>query len=235
LKNPCKQHDLTLAKKLMAEAGYPDGRDATTGRQLEITFDISAEDATTRQLAEFQKFQIEQLGIRVKASEDLWDRLQEKVINGQFQLVDFGWIADYPDPENFFFLFYGKNVPPKGSNSSRYTNPEFDRIFEKMSTMDNTPERLGLIHKLTAILNEDCPVVLLSHAVSFSLTQPWAPRVSANPLMYNGPKYGQVDVALRTEKHREWNRPILWPLFTVAFLFAAGVIYGILWNLKRNV
>ena len=46
-----------------------------------------------------------------------------------------------------------------------------------MCTMDNTPERLELVHKLTAIMNEDCPYVLLSHAVAFSLAQPWAQRV----------------------------------------------------------
>jgi ABC-type transport system substrate-binding protein len=235
LKNPFKQHDLALAKKLMSDAGYPGGRDKKTGLPLELTLDVTAEDATSRQLAEFQKSQIEQLGIRVKVSENLWERQQEKVINGQFQIVSFGWIADYPDPENFFFLFYSKNSPPQGSNSCRYSNPAFDRIFEKMSSMDNSPERLELIHKLTSILNEDCPFVLIAHSVSFSLTQPWAQRVSANPLMYNGVKYAQVDVPLRMEKQHEWNRPILWPIGGGLFVIAIGAVYGIFWSLKRNV
>jgi len=235
LKNPFKQHDMALAKKLMEEAGYPGGRNPKTGEPLEITLDVAAESAVGRQLAEFQKAQIEQLGIRVKVAENLWDRQQEKVLNGQFQLVAFGWNADYPDPENFFFLFYSKNIPPQGSNSCRYSNPEFDRLFEKMSTMDNSPERLELIHKLTAILNGDCPFVLLSHSVVFSLTQPWAPRVSSNPLMYNGAKYGSVDVALRMKKQQESNKLKLWPLYSGLFVVAICGIYGIVWSLKRNV
>jgi ABC-type transport system substrate-binding protein len=235
LKNPYKQHDLEFAKKLMIEAGWPGGRDAKTGEQLKITLDVAADDATTRQLAEFQKGQIEQLGIRVAVQENLWERQQEKVINGQFQLVAFGWDADYPDPENFFFLFYSKNAPPAGSNSCRYSNPEFDRIYEKMCTMENTPERLALIHRLTEILNEDCPFVLLSHSVSFALTQPWAQRVSSNPLLAGGAKYVSVDTALRTEKRAEWNRPVRWPLVAALFVFAAGLAYGIRWSIRRNV
>jgi len=236
LKNPYKQHNLALAKKLMAGAGYPDGRDAKTGAQLQLTLDVTAESATARQAAEFDKSQIEQLGIQVKVSENLWDHLQEKIINGQFQLVTFGWEADYPDPENFFFLFYSKNIPPEGSNNTHYSNPGFDRIFEKMSSMDDSPERLELVHKLTAILNEDCPFVLTAHAVSFSLSQPWAQHIPSNPLAaYNAVKYATVDVAMRNEQQHQLNKPALWPLVTAAFLIAACAVYGIIWSLKRNV
>ena len=235
LKNPYKQHDLTLARKLMEEAGYPGGRDAKTGEQLKLTLDVAADDATTRQLAEFQKSQIEQLGIRVDVQENLWERQQEKVNNGQFQLVAYGWVADYPDPENFFFLFYGKNAPPRGSNSCRYFNPEFDKIFEKMCTMDNSPERFDMIRRLTAILNEDCPFVLLSHSVSFSLAQPWAPRVSPNPLLAGGAKYASVDTALREQKQHEWNRPVRWPLGVAFLMLATAAAHGIRWSIRHNV
>jgi len=168
--------------------------------------------------------------------ENLWDRLQDKMINGQFQITASGWEADYPDPENFFFLFYSKNVPPQGSNHSRYSNPEFDRIYEKMCSMDNTPERLELVHKLTAILNEDCPVVLLLHQVLFSLYQPWAEHIPSNPLAaYGAIKYETVDTALRNEQLRELNHPVPWPLYAGAFFIAVGVAYGIIWSLRRNV
>jgi ABC-type transport system substrate-binding protein len=235
LKNPYKQHDLALAKKLMAEAGYPEGRDAKTGKQLELSLDVTAENAIARQAAEFSQGQIEQLGIKVKIVENLWERQQEKAINGQFQMLEYAWIADYPDPENFFFLFYGKYTPPQGNNDCHYANPAFDKAFEKMSTMDNSPERLELVHKMTGILNEDCPFVLLAHSVSFGLSQPWAPRVSGNPLLYNQAKYAAVDVAQREEKQREWNKPVLWPLVAGIFVIALGVVYGIFWSLKRNV
>lgn len=233
LRNPYKQHDLALAKRLMAEAGYPNGIDPSTGKALELSFDVTADDATSRQMAEFQRGQIEQLGIRVKIIENLWERQQTKVDGGNFQLVAYGWQADYPDPENFLFLFYGGNVPPAGNNSSRYKNPEFDRLFEQMITMDNTRERLELIRRMNGILNEDCAAVWLSHATMFSLTQPWTLRVNRNPLYYGGAKYAKLDLALRERKRREWNRPVYWPLALVGGLALLGVGYGILLGRRR--
>lgn len=233
-KNPYKQHDLGLAQKLMVEAGYPNGIDPKTGSPLRLTLDVTAESAGLRQLAEFQKNQIEQLGIQVKIEENIWARQQEKVDAGNFQIVAFGWSADYPDPENFFFLFLGPNKPPQGNNHARYANPEFDQLFNKMATMDNTPERLGLIHKLNAILTEDCPLVLLSHDVSFALTQAWAARVSSNPLLSAGIKYANVDVETRAKNQEAWNHPRLWPLWLLGAVAIGALSFAIYWNREAH-
>jgi len=58
-----------------------------------------------------------------------------------------GWNADYPDPENLFFLLYGANSKVKygGENAVNYQNPEFDRLFEKMRNMDNSEQRYRII------------------------------------------------------------------------------------------
>ena len=52
-----------------------------------------------------------------------------------------GWHADYPDPENFLFLLYGPNSKAKfdGENVSNYDNPEYNRLFDQMQNMDNSP------------------------------------------------------------------------------------------------
>jgi ABC-type oligopeptide transport system substrate-binding subunit len=161
--------------------------------------------------------------------------LQDKVDKGNFQITGYGWHADYPDPENFFFLFYGRNAPPQGNNNSRYKNPEFDRIFEKMSTMDNTPERLKLVHQLNDILVEDAPILLLDHNVNFSLNQIWAPRVSSNSLMANGPKYVILNPQLRSQKQQEWNQKPVWPLAALGGLIVAAVGFGIYWTRRHDV
>jgi ABC-type transport system substrate-binding protein len=234
LRSPWLRHDLALARKLLAEAGWPDGRDPATGRPLELTLDTTVDDPESRQMAEFEKSQIEQLGIRVKVVENLWARQQDKVDGGHFQVVTGGWQADYPDPENFLMLFAGRNAPPRGSNHSRYANPEFDRLFDRMSAMDNTPERREIVRRLVAILNEDCPVVLLTHPVTFALSQPWAPRVTSNPLVANAAKYVSVDAGLRDRLRREWNRAPTWPAWAAALAAAAAVGGAFFWSAKRD-
>lgn len=235
-KNPYKQHDLPLAKKLLGEAGYPDGVDAKTGQSLELTIDMTANDSQTRQMAEFEKGQIEQLGIRVKIQENTWSSLQDKMHRGNFQIYSgSGWFADYPDPENFFFLFYSRNAPPEGNNYGHYANPEFDRLFEQMGTMDNGPARLEIIRRMNGMLVEDCPIVLMSHRVLLSLSQPWSPRVVQNQLAVGSVKYSQIDTALRAEKIREWNRKTWWPMWVVAVLAAGAAGYAVWWGRKRNV
>jgi oligopeptide transport system substrate-binding protein len=233
-RNPYKQHDIALAKKLLAEAGYPNGIDPKTQQPLEITVDVVGDSPESRQGIEFFKNQVEQLGIRVKIIENTWARFQDKTDKGNFQIMTgSGWHADYPDPENFFFLFYSKNIPPAGNNSSRYQNSEFDRIFEKMCTMDNTPERLKLVYELNRILSEDCPVLLQNHDVNFSLYHSWAPRVSNNPLLGSAAKYTQIDMAEREKRRKEWNQPPQWPIWTL-LCFVSFFIGGSLWWSKKR-
>ena len=232
-KNPYRTEDVAEAKRLLAVAGYPGGVDPKTGRPLEITLDVVADSSAARQMAEFEKSQVEQLGIRCVVSENNWARFQDKQDRGAFQMNSgSGWNADYPDPENFFFLFYSKNIPPQGSNHCRYSNPEFDRLYEKMAMMDNGPERLAIIRELNAILTEDCPIVLLFHPVTFTLNQPWLPRTASNAMVAGGLKYARLDPTLREQEQRLWNRTPLWPVFALAglVLLSGGAVF---WRIKR--
>ena len=199
--------NLERAKKLMVEAGYPNGRDAT-GKQLEIAIETTANSADERTWAEFEQRQFEELGIKVKINENTFARMMEKLDQGSFQIASgSGWGADYPDPENFFFLYYSKNTPPAGKNAGRYNNPEFDRLFEQMAVMENSPERVAIAHRLNDILSEDVPQILTQHKSLFALAQPWAPRTQSNPMLEGGLKYAVLLHAPREALRKEWNRP----------------------------
>jgi len=233
-KNPYS-FNLEKAQQLLTEAGYPDGRDSQTGRQLELTLDVAASSSEDRQRAEFDQKAFESLGIRVKVLENTFARLLEKEDQGAYQMASgTGWGADYPDPENFFFLYYSKNVPPRGKNISRYQNPEFDRLYERMATMENTPERLEIVKQMNAIITEDVPSMLNFHKAFYSVVQPWARRTQGNPMLEGGIKYGVVDPALREQKRAEWNRRPLWPIFVLLAAVAAGLVYAVLWNRRMN-
>jgi ABC-type transport system substrate-binding protein len=224
------------ARKLIAEAGYPGGRDPKTGQPLEITLDGAASGSEERQLLEYTQRQIEQCGVKVKVVENTFARLLEKEDQGNFQLLSgTGWGADYPDPENYFFLLYSKNFPPEGKNISRYSNPEFDALFEKMSTMENSPERMAIIKQMNEIIAEDVPQILEFHKSGYIIEQPWAPATHYNVLLEGGFKYRPVDVAMRAQKRREWNPVPMWPIAVALGVVVAGLGYGVAINRKRNV
>ena len=78
-----------------------------------------------------------------------YNRFQDKMRSGTAQIFQWGWNADYPDPENFLFLFYGPNAKAlhRGENASNYRNPEFDALFERMRAMPNSAERQAIIDR----------------------------------------------------------------------------------------
>ncbi len=228
-------YNLERARQLIAEAGYPNGIDPATGKPLELTMDVTATGSEERQTAEFQQRCFEALGVKIKVNENTFAKMLEKQERGQFQIApSTGWGADYPDAENFFFLFYSKNIPPAGKNESRYVNPEFDRLFEQMALMDNTPERLALCRRLLEMLNEDVPCAFTFHKAYYVVVQPWARRTHANMMLEGGPKYLQVDPEMRARAWHEWNHPTYWPLALLAVVIVAGIIYAIRWNRRLN-
>ena len=230
-------YDLEKAKRLIAEAGYPNGIDPKTGRPLELTMEVVAAGSDERVLAEYMQRQFEQLGIKIKVNENTFAREQEKQDEGNFQIdTGSGWGADYPDAENFFFLFTSNNLPPDGKNVCRYKNPEFDRLFAQMATMENSPERMEVIRKMNGILAEDCPVMFTFNKAYYVLVQPWAPVTHVNTLLVGGGlKYVTLDNALREQKRREWNPVAFWPIPLGLALALAGIIYAVRMNRRRNV
>ncbi len=142
---------------------------------------------------------------------------------GNFQFFFWGWNADYPDPENFFFLLFGPNgkVKHKGENAANYDNPRFNTLFKQMENMDNSSDRLAIIREMNDILMRDATWAGGYHPVSFSLSHKWMENLKANSMANNTLKYIAVDAAAREKLRFEWNRPRVLPLAIIAAVFLA--------------
>ncbi|MCX8048370.1 MAG: ABC transporter substrate-binding protein [Methylohalobius sp.] len=212
------------ARKLLAEAGYPGGRDPSTGGPLLLYLDTPGGGPEDKARLSWYRKQFEKLGIELVIRATDYNRFQQKMRVGLAQIFTWGWNADYPDPENFFFLLYSKNGKVKygGENAANYENPEFDRLFEQMRNLDDTPARLELIQKLTEILHRDAPWVFGFHPKNFTLYHGWLANVKPNQMATGTLKYLRLDSKQRAQLRAAWNRPILWPLY----LLLLGLVIG---------
>jgi len=232
---------IDVAKRLLAEAGYPDGISNKTGKVLKLHYDATATGPDDRALMDWQRKQFAKLGIQLVIRATDYNRFQEKVRKGKVQLFSWGWNADYPDPENFLFLLYGANAVVNtngaGINSSNYQNPKFDRLFDEIKTMKNTPERKKKIEKMLEIVREDVPWIWGVHPKSLALFHQWYKNVLPHAMANNTLKYKRVDAELRANKQKEWNQPQILPLILfVLFMIIMGfVLHHIYQNRQKAV
>ncbi|MHB1084338.1 MAG: ABC transporter substrate-binding protein [Thiobacillus sp.] len=208
------RRSVDTARKLLAEAGYPNGRNAKTGAPLVLYFDTTASGPDAKSRLDWMKKQLDKLDVQLVVRGTDYNRFQDKIRKGNTQLFELGWNADYPDPENFFFLLYGphKKVATGGENAANYDNPEFNRLFERMKDMDNGPARQQVIDAMLEIVRRDAPWIFTFYPKSFGLRHGWVHNVKPNLMANNTLKYRRIDPALRATRRAEWNHPVLWPI-----------------------
>jgi ABC-type transport system substrate-binding protein len=213
------RRSLEEAKKLLAEAGYPNGY-GSDGRQLTIKLITTAPTPESRTRLDFVRKQFDKLNIRLELDITDYNQFRTRTDAGNFQFVTWGWVADYPDPENFLFLLYGPNSKTVSGNENvvNYQNPKFDELFAKMRSMENTPERLELIRKMVAILREDSPWIFGYHPIAYDLYHGWLKNNLPHAIAFNTLKYRRIEVEKRTEFRRRHNRPEWWPVIAAGLL-----------------
>ena len=226
-----RRKPIAEARKLLAEAGWPDGRDAQTGEPLVLNLDTTSGGMGDKSTLDWLTRQFAKLDIQLVVRSTDYNRFQDKVRKGAVQLFFFGWNADYPDPENFFFLLAGSEgkVAHGGENAANYENPEFDRLFAEMKNMESTgpngARRAALIARMNRIVQHDAPWIFGFHPKSYTLSHSWLHSRKPMGVGNNALKYQRLDVAERERRRAEWNKPVLWPLvLLVAALGALAVV-----------
>jgi ABC-type transport system substrate-binding protein len=221
-----QRRPIEAAKKLLAEAGYPDGRDARTGQPLVLYLDTTQRGPGDKSVVDWWRKQFAKLSIQFEPRQTDWNRFQEKLRKGSAQLFIVGWRADYPDPENFLFLLHGpqSRARSQGENAANYASAEFDALFERMRNMPNGAERQQIIDRMTEIFRRDTPWIGGFHPKNFGLYHGWLGNAKVNEMSDNNLKYLKVDAARREALRREWNRPVLWPVLLLVAALAISVV-----------
>ncbi len=234
--NRPKRKPISVAKKLLAEAGYPNGRDVKTGKPLIIYFDTAATGPDAKAQLDWLRKQFKKLNIQLVIRATDYNRFQDKMLKGTAQIFEWGWNSDYPDPENFLFLLYGPNAKmgKNGENAANYENREFDRLFETMKNMPNGPERQNIIDQMLEIARRDGPWLWGFHPKEFALYHVWYHNAKPNLMANNTLKYKRIDPKLRARLRAKWNRPIVWPLLVLVGGLLIGIVPALVSYRRKN-
>jgi peptide/nickel transport system substrate-binding protein len=163
-----------LAKKLLEEAGYPNGKGLP-----KITMSTTS---SYQDLCEYIQGQLSEIGIKVNVEINQSAQHRQMVAKQQLAWFRASWIADYADGENYLSLFYSKNKAPAGPNYTHYSNKNFDALYEKSLLTQNDSLRQGLYRAMDSTAMQEAPVVILYYDRVLRLAQNKVSGLTMNPL-----------------------------------------------------
>jgi oligopeptide transport system substrate-binding protein len=187
------------ARYYLKKAGYENGKNFP-----ELSLQLNTDgDRNTDVAIEIQKELKENLNINVKLDHVPFAQLVENMIGGKSQFYRSGWIADYPSPENFLRLFYGKSVPKDPNaksypNFARYTNANFDKFYEEGIAAKDKATANENFMKAERILMEDAPIIVLWYDEGYRLLQSNLKNFPNNPMQVRD--YSEVYFELPKEE-----------------------------------
>lgn len=152
-------YDVARAKQLLAEAGFPEGKDLPAIKLLTIPI--------YGDLGTYIANELLQVGIKVEVEVVQKSLLMEQTSKSQALFFRGSWIADYPDAENYLSVFYSRNPAPP--NYTRYRNPAFDALYESALSQKNDSLRYRLYQQMDRIVMNDAPVVPLWYDMAIHL------------------------------------------------------------------
>jgi peptide/nickel transport system substrate-binding protein len=142
-------YDLKRAQRLVAE-------NHLEGYLLQLSTVADYAD-----IGKFVQSQVEQIGLQCKMEVMPPATMRSMRSNGSLPFFRSSWVADYPDAENYLSLFVSSNFAPSGPNYCHYTNPKFDKLFDKALLCNDLEQRATYYTEMDSLMMQDAPVVVL--------------------------------------------------------------------------
>lgn len=133
-------------------------------------------------LCEYIQREMSKTGLKVIVEVMPPSTLRQTKVNGKLSVFRGSWVADYPDAENYLFIFHSKNFSPNGPNYTHYSNPEFDLLFETAVQTTDKSKRYALYQKMDSLIMSSAPVIPIYYDEVVRFTQKNVSGLGINPI-----------------------------------------------------
>ena len=160
-------YDPAGAKKLLAEAGYPNGFETDLwAMPVQRPYNPNAQRIAEMMQADFAK-----IGIKTKIVSYEWGEYRKRAQDGEHQLEQIGWFGDNGDPDNFLTNLLGCDAARQGgSNTSKWCDKDFNDLIQKAQEISDQAERTKLYQQAQVIFHDQAPWIPMAHSVIYEVT-----------------------------------------------------------------
>ena len=157
-------HDPEAAKKLLAEAGYPNGFEADLwAMPVQRPYNPDA-----RRIGELMQSDLAKIGVKAKIVSFEWGEYIKRSRTGEGDMIQLGWTGDNGDPDNFFTPLAGCDAARSGGgNNAKWCNQDFQKLIDKAVTLTDQGERAKLYEQAQVIMHDQLPFYMIAHSVAF--------------------------------------------------------------------
>jgi len=162
--------DPDMALDLLDESSY--------AGDLPIIYTVSGQGGPSAMHEALAESYRQNLGVEIEIQQVSWPRFLDGLDKRQFHMFSLGWIADYPDPENFFDLLFHSQSE---YNHIAYSNPQVDALLEQARIESDHQMRLQLYQKVEEMLVRDVAWIPLYHDIDYQLVKPYVKGLVISP------------------------------------------------------